>query len=941
MSTWNWNGARWWKFDFHTHTPASEDYGKGPDQAQLRSRTPREWLLDFMRAGMDCVAVTDHNSGAWVDRLKEALEELRREQPEGFRELFLFPGVEISVNGGVHLLAVFDPSAAGEKITALLGAVGFGGTFGRSDDVTTKSFAEVVSEVVRAGGIAIPAHVDENSGLLTTFSGTTLNQAIECADIVAMEVVDRAWTKPALYTDTKAAWTEVLGSDSHHPAGNAGQKYPGSRFTWVKMGHPSLEGLRLALLDGSLSVKRSDDTSDDPNDHGALVIENVEIAEARYMGRSSNGDRSRSFSIALNPWLNALIGGRGTGKSTVVEFVRTVLDRERELPPALASDYEKYRKLYESRGDEGLLTRDSQFDVIYRKDGTRYKVSWTSASKSSSILVDDGIGGWRTEQGNVAQRFPVRIYSQKQIFELAKDPLALLRIVDEAVAVNRSKWEEDWRAEENRYLSLQADARRREAELGDEGRLLGELEDVKRKLEAFEGTDHAAVLKEYQRRQREAGAVSKWESTWQAAAGRIRETAQSIVPQPLAPEVFATDDKAAEDLLDKSSNLVSGFTRVRERLDELANEIEGLSQQWTADRDSSSWTEAVKSAADAYRELQEKLKAQGAGDPSVYGDLVTRRQELENRLAEIRRSREELDGIRKQASDCLDRLLGLRQDLTRKRKDFIETVLAQNPYVRIRVVPYGAREAVEQELRKILQRETGGFEKDIGSPEGGDSVLGKLYHGNPAAAEFETRLRSLKDNLRAIAAARHNAFDLKDQRFATHMGKLPPEALDRLDVWFPEDSLQVEYSTGADGSSFRSIQEGSPGQKTAALLAFLLSYGEEPIILDQPEDDLDNHLIYDLIVQQLRTIKQRRQVIVITHNANIVVNGDAELVVALAARGGQTQIEAQGSLQEKGVRDTICNIMEGGREAFERRYRRISLERPTRGVAPITRSAGG
>ena len=79
----------------------------------------------------------------------------------------------------------------------------------------------------------------------------------------------------------------------------------------------------------------------------------------------------------------------------------------------------------------------------------------------------------------------------------------------------------------------------------------------------------------------------------------------------------------------------------------------------------------------------------------------------------------------------------------------------------------------------------------------------------------------------------------------------------------------------------------------------------------------------------------------ITHNANIVVNGDAELVVALAARGGQTQIEAQGSLQEKGVRDTICNIMEGGREAFERRYRRISLERPTRGVAPITRSAGG
>jgi hypothetical protein len=156
--------------------------------------------------------------------------------------------------------------------------------------VTTKSFPEVISEIVRNGGIAIPAHVNKNKGLLTTFSGTTLKQAIEYPDLFAMELGDPAWTKPALYTDTKAAWTEVLGSDSHHPAGNTGQKYPGSRFTWVKMGYPSIEGLRLALLDGTLSVKRSDQTTDDPNDHGALVIEDVTIAEARYMGRSSGGN---------------------------------------------------------------------------------------------------------------------------------------------------------------------------------------------------------------------------------------------------------------------------------------------------------------------------------------------------------------------------------------------------------------------------------------------------------------------------------------------------------------------------------------------------------------------------------------------------------------------------------------------------------------------------
>src|SRR5579875_562555 len=109
-----------------------------------------------------------------------------------------------------------------------------------------------------------------------------------------------------------------------------------------------------------------------------------------------------------------------------------------------------------------------------------------------------------------------------------------------------------------------------------------------------------------------------------------------------------------------------------------------------------------------------------------------------------------------------------------------------------------------------------------------------IWAGHPVGTppKWKPRLQFLKTNLRAIASGKHNAFDLKDQWFATHMGKLPPEALDRLDVWFPEDSLQVEYSTEADGSSFRSIQEGSPGQKTAAFLAFLLSYGEEPIILD-------------------------------------------------------------------------------------------------------------
>lgn len=98
---------------------------------------------------------------------------------------------------------------------------------------------------------------------------------------------------------------------------------------------------------------------------------------------------------------------------------------------------------------------------------------------------------------------------------------------------------------------------------------------------------------------------------------------------------------------------------------------------------------------------------------------------------------------------------------------------------------------------------------------------------------------------------------------------------------------------------------------------------DEPLILDQPEDDLDNQLIYDLIVSQLRAAKQYRQVILVIHNANIVVNGDSENVISLDVINRQTQIKSQGSLQESFVREDICNIMEGGKEAFEQRYKRI------------------
>lgn len=110
-------GSRWFKFDFHNHTPASDDY-KVPDLQ------PREWLLAYMRQQVDCVVISDHNSGAWIDVLKAELANMSRDASSGeladFRPLTLFPGVELTATGNVHILAVLHTQSTSAEVERLL-----------------------------------------------------------------------------------------------------------------------------------------------------------------------------------------------------------------------------------------------------------------------------------------------------------------------------------------------------------------------------------------------------------------------------------------------------------------------------------------------------------------------------------------------------------------------------------------------------------------------------------------------------------------------------------------------------------------------------------------------------------------------------------------------------------------------------------------------------
>ncbi|MCA8592231.1 ABC transporter, partial [Escherichia coli] len=716
----NWIGSRWWKFDFHNHTPASDDYGKGPNQAQYMQITHKDWLLNYMRQGIDCVAVTDHNSGAWIDPLKQALKELASESHEDYRPLYLFPGVELTVQGNIHILAIFGEDKTTSDIDSLLGAVRYRGTKGKSDGCSECSAVEVIDEIARSGGLAIPAHVDQASGLFTVCTGNTLEQVLDNKCVFAMEVTDLAKAKPQLYIGKNLNWAEILGTDSHHPSGTGNQRYPGSHFTWVKMSEPSYDGLRLALVDGALSLKRSDNFTGDPNIHGQLAIESIVVDDAKYLGRG------QSLTCQLNPWLNTIIGGRGTGKSTSLEFLRIALKRKGEIPKSLEKEFTKYSQTSKDRQDEGLLKDSTKITVGFRKDGGRFRITWSNTDDIYSIEEETAPGVWCDSEGDIAQRFPVRIYSQKQIFELAKHPQALLQVVDDAPEVNHRDWQLKWDELVSKYLSLRAQEREVQAGLQEESVTKGQLEDVKRKLDVFEKAGHADVLKAYQLRQNQSKAMDSWVTTWEDSAEQVRDISGSLLPAELDLQYFDIGNADDKELFDTIKDIRATFEKLQTEMNSIAQRIDDVKNSWNQTRSDLGISKRITAASHEYNALLGQLSAADAGDPSAYGVLVKQRQDFEDKLKGFDKKRETLAQHQKSAEEYLVKLHEHRALITKLREDFLKDTLVGNSYVQINVIPFGNKITVEEEFRNLIGRSGGGFDRDIGVVDGDEGLLAYL-----------------------------------------------------------------------------------------------------------------------------------------------------------------------------------------------------------------------
>lgn len=907
-------GARWWKVDFHAHSPASFDFGADEGKPATAPTSFRDWLLAYMRSDVDALVIADHNTHEGIDSARAELSSLRDENPEGFREIVLFSGVEFTVDGGYHLLGVFDVDTPGEDINGLLHVCGYTAERGSSLGTTKMSFAQVVEQIVQKGGLAIPAHADVTKGL---FEHDLRNQEDlgQSKNIVAVEVVTEEGAKKA----EKQGWIKVLGSDAHHLDGSAcpegiEAKYPGSHFTWVKMEHPNLFGIKLALSDGAQSVIPAREGDPDPNNFAHSMIRRLVVGK---------GDSQATYTFG--PWMNTIIGGRGVGKSTLIELVRLAMGRFTDLPKELQADNQWFSPQPGKNLTARFWNRDTRVEVHLVRLGRNYRVVWDGSQPDEPIIEVLAGDEWQREGGAPRDRFALLINSQKQIYETARDPQSLLKAIDDQPSIDYVTWKEGFDELRGQYRTQRSEINELDVKIASEDRLNGELSDIRAELEHVAKLRDSPEARELDRLTQEEQEATRFESVavkLEDAVGTLVENFGGLRPEQEDPsEVLPAEGEKDEGCSAEQTRRLE-IARAYTALESVSRVLRESRESWQAVESDSPRRKRIVELNSQLNPVNEETDVPShVEDPNEANSrLVTAKNERETALGEIEQAKKRRERVVEDAQRTLDRIIEQRADLTRRRSELADSLSDSD--LNLRVLAQADDTALEAELRELVQKPSS-FDPVFGD-DGLPVILEHQFRPgrDERVADLKKLLVELQEHGGAAPLLKKHAGISFDQRFFAHLSSLDPHAYEtEVNLWFPEDHLRVQYRQEGE-KHLSEIDEGSPGQKTAALLAVVLQLSNDPLLLDQPEDDLDNKLIYDLVVTTLKRIKTNRQVIVVTHNANVVVNADAEHVTILR-HGSVPEVESHGSIQRADMKRSICLIMEGGEPAFAARYKRL------------------
>jgi hypothetical protein len=827
--------------------------------------------------GIEVIGVTDHyrvqHSANLIDAARNA-------------GIAAFSGFEAVTKDGVHFLCLFDP----DKDTVLERFIGECGVHDHDDPspAGTLDSSELLHCAKRWGGICIAAHVAaDGGGLLKKLSGQTRINVWKSADLLAgalaCPIADAPDNlRPILENkDAQHRRDRAVAIINAQDVNDPEDLRAAGSSCYIKMSEVTVEGLRQAFLDPESRIRLSSDPAPEPH--------------AEFVAMAWEGGFLRETGVHFNGNLNVLVGGRGTGKSTMVESLRYVLGLD-----ALGDDARKahegvVRQVLRSGTKVSLLVRS------HRPSERCYTIERTVPNPP--VVKDDAGAVLTLSPRDVVPG--VQVFGQHEISELTKSREKLTHLLERFVERDPTL--------SARKSRLRLELERSRSRIGDVQR---EIRSIDERLAALPGLEE--TLKRFQEagletRLREKSMLVREEGVLRVVGERlapIREYHQQLAAG-LPLDIAFLSSKALgglpnADVLAEADGILA---RLNAQLTAIANQIDGVLK--SADEEIAvmhgKWEERRKVTEATYEKLLRELQKS-----KIDGEEFIR---LRRQIEELRPLRDRRDSLTR---DFATHETNRRQLLTEwedvKAAEYRGTAGAA------RTVSRKLRDRVRVEVTMAGNR--GPLEKLLRDQIGGNlnAALDRLRERNELSLpDLAARCREGKE-----ALVQHFALP---PGTAERIAQSGGEFFMRLEELELPATTKIELNTAADGDPpiWQALEDLSTGQKATAVLLLLLLDSESPLIVDQPEDDLDNRFITEGVVPIMRREKRRRQFVFSTHNANIPVLGDAELILGLGASGeakdGQAVIDEKhmGSIDSRPVRELVEEILEGGKMAFEMR----------------------
>ena len=645
---------------------------------------------------------------------------------------------------------------------------------------------------------------------------------------------------------------------------------------FIKMSTVTVEGLRQAFLDPGSRIRLHSDERQEPR---------MELVEMSWQGGFLDGNR-----IQFNPNLNALVGGRGAGKSTIIESLRYAFG----LDPI----GEEAKKAHQGIVNQVIQpgTKISVSVCSHWPNDRRYTVERTVPNPP--VVKDESGEVLRLTPANVMPG--LEVFGQHEVSEFAKDSKKTTKLLRRFIGEDASQ------ANHKSAILLQlersrgkiAGIRKEIAQIEEDLSALPSMEET---LKQFREAGVEDKLKEKSLLVREEAIFTSLDSrldAFKAMAGELGD----VVPIDSA----FVSAKALEGL--PNAELLKGLGMMLQRLSADLGKAHGELGKAFARADSSTaeikakWKEHCASIEQNYDGLLRELQVSKI-DGAQYIDLRKQIERLRPMKGRMDTLSQALDSCKSERRNQLVEWEDLNAEVYREFSKAAELVSKRLKHrVDAKVTMGESIVPLEQLLRTELGGNLTATLRTLSEKE--------QLSMRQLAQKCREGKQALIDDFRLTPAGAQRLADAGEPIFMK---------IEELDLPI---STQLRLNVGTEQElEWRAIDDLSKGQQATAILLLLLLESKAPLVIDQPEDDLDNRFITEGVVPIMRQEKQRRQFLFSTHNANIPVLGDAELIIGLTVADRRARIldGHHASIDSVPVKELVEDVLEGGETAFEMR----------------------